>query len=84
MSVGLPFAEVLAQILFDKNSSCHHACHQNFFKSPLERAKTKREKDKNDDQILRRSKCPSLSIDQTQSCIFCFKVSTSNLMHLQK
>ena len=55
MSVGLPFAEVSAQNLFDKNSSWYHAFHQMFTKSRSERAKTKRKKDGNDDKNLRRS-----------------------------
>ena len=44
--VDLPFREVSAQILFDKSSSWHHEYHQKFTKSPLERAKKKRKKDK--------------------------------------
>ena len=48
--LDLPLAELSAQILFDKNSSWHHTCHQKFTKNLLERAKPKRKKDENDGQ----------------------------------
>ena len=47
VSVDLPFAEVAAHTIFDRNSSWHPVCRQKFTKSCLEKAKNK-----NDDQSL--------------------------------
>ena len=44
MPVDLPFPEVSVQMLFEKNSSWYHVCHQMFTKSCFEKAKTKQKK----------------------------------------
>lgn len=66
---------------FDKHSSWHHACHQKFSWSRLEKAKPKWQKDKNDDKSLRRSRRQRLSVNQTHSCIFCLNISTYKKLH---